>query len=235
MTADASRAPLPRLRRKRRIDLPRLIGRFSEGVAEIESQVGPRADRWDDENELARNEDGPLWVVLGDSSSQGIGASEWQLGWVSLVLTELRAQSGEPWRVINLSMSGGRFRDVTERQIPVLESMLDTPALVTCVIGSNDLMWRRGTRRIAADAEAFMAAIPRGTLLSELGGPGARPRALNKIFRAGSPDRDITRFNIWRWPSGHGALAADRIHPSDVGYRHMADLALPAITEMMAG
>lgn len=233
MTADATSAPLPRLRRKRRVDLPRLLGKFSAGIAEIEAQVAPRADQWDRANELARTKEGPLWVVLGDSSSQGIGASEWDLGWVHLVQEALRTRTGDPWRVINLSMSGGRFRDVTERQIPVLTTMLDEPALVTCVIGSNDLMWRRGMRRIAADAEALMSAIPRGALLSELGGPGARPRALNDIFTAATAAKDLSRFNIWRWPSGHGALAADRIHPSDVGYRHMADLALPAINTLV--
>ena len=63
--------PLPRLRRKRRVDLPRIIGRFSDGVAAIDAQTEQYHQRWDAHNEQARGGDGPLWVALGDSSTQG--------------------------------------------------------------------------------------------------------------------------------------------------------------------
>lgn len=221
--------PLPRLRRKRRIDLPKIIGRFSDGVAEIEAQVERYAQRWDESNERARHQKGPLWVALGDSSSQGVGASAWEHSWTHVVLTHLRRETGEQWRLINLAMSGGRFLDVADRQIPVLNTMLDEPQLVTCVIGSNDLMWRRGVKGVVADAERAVDRLPDGSFVSKLNGPGPRPKLLNAEFERGEQAKDHRLFNIWNWPSGRGALAADRVHPSDVGYGHMADLAWSAL------
>lgn len=221
--------PLPRLRRKRRLNLPGLIGRVSKGVALVDGQVEEYHRRWDEANEIARSQNGPLWVALGDSSTQGVGASEWENGWTHEVLARLRATTGDPWRIINLSMSGGRFLDVADRQIPVLNTMLDEPALVTCVIGSNDLMWRVGVRGVTSDANRAVDRLPERTFVSRLNGPGPRPKLLNNIFERGASTREHQLFNIWNWPSGRGALAADRVHPSDVGYRYMADLAWDAI------
>ena len=218
-------ARLPRLRRKRRFDLPKLIGRFSEGVAEIEAQVERYAQLWDEANNDARHAAGPLWIALGDSSTQGVGASRWELSWAHTVLERLRETTGDNWRLVNLAMSGGRFADVSDHQIPVLHTMLPKPQLVTCVIGSNDLMWRRRTSGIFADAEEAVDLLPKRTLVSRLNGPGPRPAELNKIFEQGSESKDHQLFNIWDWPSGRGALAADRVHPSDLGYGHMAELA----------
>ena len=223
--------PLPRLRQKRRFDLPKLVGRFSDGVAEIEAQVERYHQRWDEANESARRESGPLWVALGDSSSQGVGASTWENGWTHTVLDRLREATGQPWRIINLSMSGGRFLDVADRQVPVLNTMLETPQLITTVIGSNDLMWRRGVRGITADAKRAVDRIPDGAFVSKLNGPGPRPKLLNNIFQSGSETRNHQLFNIWNWPSGRGALAADRVHPSDIGYQHMAELAWTSLEQ----
>jgi len=227
--SSANLDPLPRLRRKRRFDLPKLAARFSDGVAEIDAQVEHYHQRWDESNEQARLQHGPLWVALGDSSSQGVGASAWENGWTHTVLERLRDTTGDPWRIVNLSMSGGRFLDVADRQVPVLNTMLDTPALVTCVIGSNDLMWRTGSSGIIKDANRAVDRIPPNTLVSKLNGVGQRHKALNQIFERGAATRDHELFNIWNWPSGRGALARDRVHPSDVGYGHMSELAWSAV------
>jgi len=221
---------LPRLRRKRKFDIPKIIGRFNDGVRKIDGQVTEYHQRWDAHNETARSGDGPLWIALGDSSSQGVGASDWSNGWTHAVLERIREATGEPWRIVNLSMSGGRFADVTDRQLPVLNQLLPEPELVTCVIGSNDLMWRRGRpEAIYRDAQAMVNRLPPATWLSHLNGPGDRPDRLNEIFADAEKARDLRPFNIWKWPSGRNALAEDMVHPSDVGYRHMADLAWSAL------
>jgi acyl-CoA thioesterase-1 len=68
---------------------------------------------------LARD-DGPLWVVLGDSTAQGLGASSPDGGYVGQVLAELRQETGLPWRVLNLSVSGSLARDVLGAQLPLM-------------------------------------------------------------------------------------------------------------------
>ena len=230
---DEPREPLPRLRRKRRFDLPKLASRFSDGIAEIEGQVEPYAVKWDEANERARFKDGPLWVALGDSSSQGVGATAWENGWTHEVLRRLTTTTGEPWRLVNLAMSGGRFRDVADRQVPVLNTMLPTPQLITCVIGSNDLMWRRGSDGVVRDAKHCVDRIPDGAFVSRLNGFGPRPGLVNEEFERGADTKNHQLFNIWNWPSGRGALAADRIHPSDIGYGHMVELAWSALEDSL--
>lgn len=224
MTSQKNHA-LPSLRRKRRIDVPALVGRVLPSVAEIDAQVIPYAEAWDEHNRQSMATDGPLWVALGDSSSQGIGGSAWHKSWLMIVLDRLQEQTGDAWRLLNLSMSGGRFRDVSDTQIPVMREFLPTPDLVTCVIGSNDMMWRRGSGRVISDGEIVAKALPSRSLLSFLGGPGPRPRRINEIFEREGQSRGFDLFHVWNWPSAQGALAADRIHPSDLGYSYMADLA----------
>lgn len=226
-------SPLPRLRRNRRFDVPGLIGRFSTAVADVDGQVEPYAQRWDQANHQALTETGPLWVVLGDSSSQGIGASTWEAGWVHDARSRLDAASGDRWRIVNLSMSGGRFLDVVDRQLPVLESALPAPDLVTCVIGGNDLMWRRGKEPIYRDARVTVKALPSHTVLSRVGGNTERRRRVNEILESDPEASGHRLFSIWSWPSARGALAQDRVHPSDLGYRYMADLAWPAIAAQL--
>jgi lysophospholipase L1-like esterase len=74
-------------------------------------QVRQYAAAWSAGNETACSGTGPLWVVLGDSAAQGVGASSHLSGYVGLVLTRLRAADGRPWRVVNLSRSGARTRE----------------------------------------------------------------------------------------------------------------------------
>ena len=101
---------------------------------------GRIADFWTRQNENALAADGPLWVVLGDSTAQGLGASSPLHGYVGQVLNALR-RTGSPWRVLNLSRSGAQTRHVLEDQLPLVDGL--TPALVTCGIGSNDILARR--------------------------------------------------------------------------------------------
>ncbi len=65
---------------------------------------------------------GPLWVVLGDSTAQGLGASSPLHGYVGQVLNALR-RTGTPWRVLNLSRSGAQTRHVLDDQLPLLDGL----------------------------------------------------------------------------------------------------------------
>ena len=56
-------------------------------------QTQPYAAAWRHANEAALAADGPLWVAIGDSMTQGIGASAPERGWVGQ-LAELRERGG---------------------------------------------------------------------------------------------------------------------------------------------
>lgn len=112
--------------------------------------VEPYAVRWAEANDLARRGDGPLWVALGDSATQGVGATSPERGYVGQVLDALSDRDGVGWRVLNLSVSGARARDVLAGQLPRLEALDVRPELVSCLVGGNDLV-RTPVPRLVAE------------------------------------------------------------------------------------
>lgn len=115
-----------------------LASRVLRGVHDVQTQVIPYAEAWQAHNRAALEADGPLWVALGDSMTQGIGATAHDRGWTAGVADALPHH-----RLINLSVSGGLVTDLLERQLPTMESLGVTPDLVTVMIGSNDLLNRQ--------------------------------------------------------------------------------------------
>src|SRR4051794_21289012 len=95
----------------------RLLRRYLPGVDRVESEVGVYAAQWHERNIESLGGTEPLWVVLGDSISQGVGATSVDCGWVLRASMMLR-ESNLSHRVLNLSISGARTTDVVERQIP---------------------------------------------------------------------------------------------------------------------
>jgi len=65
------------------------------------AHVDAYAAQWSASNEQALTSEGPLWVVLGDSAAQGVGACAYDRGWVGIVRDRLIARDGQPWRVLN--------------------------------------------------------------------------------------------------------------------------------------
>jgi hypothetical protein len=77
----------------------RALGTFLPGIADVQRQVQPYAAAWRDANLAALGGGHPRWIALGDSMTQGIGASTPWMGWVG----QLAAQLPSEVDVINLS------------------------------------------------------------------------------------------------------------------------------------
>jgi hypothetical protein len=216
---------LPPLRRPRRpVNLARVASLVSKGVAAVDATVEPFAAEWDRRNAAALAADGPLWVALGDSVTQGVGASDVDASYPAIVARALREATGRPWRLINLSMSGGRFADVVDPQLRVLRDVGLEPTLVTALVGSNDLIWRRDTDGIIADARRLVDALPVGTILSRVAeGPSDRRRlGVNRVFATAEAAGRVRLYDAWNWPSAAGMWAQDRFHPNDRAHEHLA-------------
>ncbi|HEY0937815.1 MAG TPA: SGNH/GDSL hydrolase family protein [Trebonia sp.] len=117
----------------------RLVRRVLPGVGLVENEIKPYAVLWQERNLDALAATDPLWVVLGDSLSQGVGASSVEHGWVPQTARAL-AGRGVRYRILNLSFSGARVSDVLDRQLPALAGLSAVPELVTVLIGSNDII-----------------------------------------------------------------------------------------------
>src|ERR1700689_1540177 len=151
------------------------LGRWTDGVATLRADRRTFASYWAAHNDQVRRDReeqaktdadaDPLWVVLGDSTAQGLGAPGPKGGYVGQALTQLRRNTGQHWRVINLSVSGGLTRDVLAHQIPLLAN--ERPDLVTCGAGANDILFS-APAKLFADLRELLKAVPDKTVLIDL-------------------------------------------------------------------
>ena len=191
------------------------------------------AAEWAAANALAATAPGPLWVVLGDSAAQGVGATAYDHGWVGIVRDRLRARDGLPWRVINLSRSGARTRDVLDEQWPALRQLgahLGAD-LVTAVVGGNDALHSRRARWLA-DAHDLVASLPPGAVVSTVarGIFEGKTRAVNAQIRAEAAERGLRVADLWAHTGPpYKGLYFDGFHPNDAGYVQWADAVWAAL------
>jgi acyl-CoA thioesterase I len=214
------------------------FGRWADGVTAMREDCAAFARHWQAQNDRALRGAGPLWVVLGDSTAQGLGAPSPDGGYVGQVAAILRQATGQPWRVLNLSVSGALLRDVLTGQLPRLPAEAD---LVTCGIGVNDILYT-GPKKLFADLRALLAAVPDGTVLLDLPlptsyggllGRASRPyvarinRTIHEVAASrGLPVAEVSAHFLPPWT---GKFASDCFHPSQDGYRDWTRALLAAI------
>lgn len=215
------------------------FGRWADGVNAMREDCAAFARHWETHNDQVLGLDGPLWVVLGDSTAQGLGAASPDDGYVGQVLAGLREQTGQPWRVLNLSVSGSLTRDVTGVQLPRIPAGAD---LVTCGIGVNDILYT-SPGKLFADLRTLIAALPASTVLLDLPLPagcwGFLGRAsvpyvnrINRTIRQAAADRGlpVAAISAHFTPPWAGKFASDCFHPSQDGYRDWARALLATVT-----
>lgn len=210
------------------------FGRWADGVTAMRADCVAFASHWQTHNEqvlrtaAAGNGHGPLWVVLGDSTAQGLGAPSPDYGYVGQALGALRRRTGLPWQVLNLSASGSLIRDVLDDQLPRLPASAD---LVTCGIGINDVLYT-GPGKLFGDLRALLAAVPDRTVMLDLPVPAGYAGLLGRASRpyltrinrtlhevAVSRDLPVAEVSAHFLPPWAGKFASDCFHPSQDGYR----------------
>lgn len=215
------------------------LGRWTDGVAELRADRTEFATYWAAHNarvlskrERAR-QDGdaldPLWVVLGDSTAQGLGAPGPGGGYVGQTLQQLRRTTGRHWRVLNLSVSGALIRDVVADQIPQLEGQRLN--LVTCGAGANDILFS-APGKLFSDLRTLLAAVPDNTVMLDLPllsgfwgivGHMSVPyiSRINRVIREVATERSLRVAEVSRHfvPPWTGKFSVDNFHPSQDGYR----------------
>jgi lysophospholipase L1-like esterase len=207
----------------------RLLSLVAPGVRAVTRQIEPYTRWWDDQNRVAVGNQGPLLVVVGDSTAIGIGASTPQRGYVGRLQAHLSEHHGQPWRVVNLALSGARVGDAIERQLPLVER-LDPDQLVCCV-GTNDVVWER-QNGLRDQLRQLVAGLPAGSHLSTLAGSSTRARAANRAIRQAAQHHELTLVNPWAEPGPphRERLARDWFHPNDIGHELMAQAFANAMT-----
>jgi lysophospholipase L1-like esterase len=227
------------------------LGRWTDGVAAMRGDRLTFAAYWHAHNDRVRrarasqpkDHRDPLWIVLGDSTAQGLGAPDPRGGYVGQTLSQLRRTTGRHWQVINLAVSGSLIRDVLAEQIPQLASANedDRPDLVTCGTGVNDILFS-APAKLFADLRTLLNAVPDGTVLLDLPLPTGfwwivgrmsvpYISRINRVIREVAEERslpvaEVSAQFIAPWA---GKFACDNFHPSQDGYRDWTRALLAAV------
>lgn len=196
----------------------RTARRLLPGVGLVENEIKPYAQAWQERNLEALASADPLWVVLGDSLSQGVGASSVEHGWVPETQRAL-VSHGIRYRVVNLSFSGARVSDVLNRQIPALAGLSAVPALITVLIGSNDVIRRDLRAQLPAHYRAMLSALPTGALVATVPRTRGVQAEVNRIVQEAEAAGAVVAVPLHFTA---GARAQDHFHPDDAGYAAIA-------------
>lgn len=203
---------------------------FVPGIRRVQEQIVPHAVAWQEHNQQQLTGEDPLWVVLGDSMAQGVGAKHYKDGWVGQLDRKLK-QSGRTYRLLNLSISGARISDVLEHQLPALAALGVQPDLVTVLIGSNDMVRKKFRVNALPYYEELLERLPEGAIVGNILGASAIPTALDMRLQQAVRERNLVLADIRReGPSNwRGLVAEDYFHPNERGYAVLADIFAKAI------
>ena len=182
-----------------------------------------------------------LYVAVGDSAAQGIGASRPSHGYVGVVAQHLRQQSGSSVRVVNLGISGATLDDAIERELPRLARL--EPDLLTVSIGANDIA-HFDPVRFGAEVAELLDALPAHAVVADLPSfyflPGERKVIdANRMLRAAAARRGLRVVPLHRLTRRQGLwgvttqFAGDLFHPNDRGYRIWASAFTPALDDRL--
>lgn len=221
------------------------FGRWTDGVSAMREDCITFAEYWQAHNDRVlrdthrEEEPGPLWVALGDSTAQGLGAPGPHGGYVGQTVQQLRRKTGQHWRVLNLSVSGALIRDALAHQIPRLPVKAD---LVTCGIGANDILYS-APAKLLRDMRSLLGSVPDSTVVLDLPLPAGYwwivgrmsvpyITRINRVIREVAADRNlpVAEVSAHFTPPWTGKFSCDNFHPSQDGYRDWSRALVEALT-----
>ncbi|GEJ57833.1 SGNH/GDSL hydrolase family protein [Anaeromyxobacter diazotrophicus] len=202
---------------------------------------------------MTSSAEAPTYLALGDSTGVGVGADRG--GGYPARLAVRAAREGASVRLVNLCVSGARVADLVAGQLA--PGLAGKPDLVTLGVGINDVTWGTDPEAFARDYERAAAALARlGVPVVAVNVPdltrsplaageeakrtlGARIAAVNARIAAAAARHGFALVDLFsatshELPFHPELLAADRFHPSDLGYERWADAMQPAFEQALA-
>ncbi len=183
-----------------------------------------------------------LYVAIGDSAAQGIGASSPDRSYVGLLADHIRLATGRTMRVVNLSVSGATVELAVRDQLPRFVKL--SPDIVTVAIGANDIaLW--DPVRFESGIREIFAVLPEHTLVADLPcfhlpANERKVAVANQILRAVAAEHGLAVVPLHATTKRQGLrsiathVAEDLFHPNDRGYRVWAEAFLPAVSADVA-
>ena len=196
-----------------------------------------------------------LYVALGDSTVEGVGASSATRNYVGQLHERLRHVYPRA-QLRNLGVGGATAAEVLSRQLPPAITL--RPDLVTLSVGPNDITRERDLESYARDIDAILRAlagrtdalvvvnlIPDLTVTPRFRGKQVEPLvrqrviAFNGVLASqatahGAQVVDLYAASRLEVPGNPALVGADGYHPSDEGYARWAELMWAGIEARLA-
>ncbi|MGI9027431.1 MAG: SGNH/GDSL hydrolase family protein [Candidatus Saccharimonadales bacterium] len=203
---------------------------FALSLFVLWTQISRYRHYWEENNLKPAVAGEILYVALGDSTAQGIGATQPDKGYPGLIRQQLMERKSKPVRLVNLSKSGAKVRDVIETQLPALQALnTDDQTIITIEIGANNMV-NFDAQQFESDMNELMSQLPPQTIISDI------PYFGGSRFKSKEPN--VIRANeiMYRLADKHGfelvplhdqiqrnggfkTFAPDWFHPSNTAYR----------------
>ena len=219
-----------------------VLGGWGTKVWAVRSSVDASARYW---AQPQGEPGGIVYVALGDSAAQGIGASAPDRGYVGLLAERIRAETGRPVLVVNLSVSGAQIADLVGDQLPRLAALPPDlqPDVVTVAIGGNDVL-DYDRPEFARLAQELVARLPADSVVADVpyfmhGDAERRAAQAGEVLEAAARGRGLAVAPLHDAQQARGAsamvtdFAADWFHPNDRGHRVWADAFWPSVQRVL--
>jgi len=196
-----------------------------------------------------------VYVALGDSTVEGIGASSAEANYVSILAARLKSVYPNA-RAVNLGVGGARSGDVVAAQLPQAVEL--RPDLVTLSVGPNDITRRVSVETYEANLDTIFKTLTRQTyaavvanLLPDLALTprfargelrdivGRHTIAFNEALARAGARHGIELVDLYvasrdEVPRRPELIGADGYHPSDAGYARWAELLWTGVERRLA-
>jgi lysophospholipase L1-like esterase len=191
-------------------------------------QITPLHTYWQKQN-TETVADALVYVALGDSAAQGLGASSPAKSYVGLIAEALAKQQNRPVKIVNLSKSGAKIKDVLDTQLPQFKQLaLPDDAAITIEIGAND-MGSFDQAAFSSQFDQLLAALPKQTVVANMpyfGGGIFRSRernvqTINPVIERLTKSAGLRQANLYQATKDNDSwrtYAADGFHPNNRGY-----------------
>ena len=200
----------------------------------LTNAIPEHSDWWKSQRE---HEGELLYVAIGDSAAQGIGASKPGRSYVGAVAQHIRTTTGRSVRVVNLGISGATVGIALDKELRHLKKL--APDIVTVSIGANDIP-SFDAARFERELDELYGQLPPHAIVADLPTfyflPAERVvRGANIVLRRIAAKHGLTvaplhermrRQGLWGVTT---QFAGDLFHPNDRGYRVWASAFLPAV------
>ena len=171
-------------------------------------------------------------LILGDSLTQGVGASSAQTNYPAL----LKQQS--QWNIINGGVSGNTSAQALTRLPELLQQ--HQPKLVIISIGGNDFLQRLSNSDTQANiaqsialsqqsgAQVLLVAVPELTLAAAVGHPND-----HAMYAQLAQSHQVYLLeDAWSDVLADDSLRADPVHANDAGYQVFSKLLIKRLQQI---